>query len=448
MIILHYALGFPPYRSGGMTKFCVDLMIQQAKEGHSVALIWPGQIGFINKEVSIKKHNNVSLNNQSVYSFEIINPLPISYDEGISNISMFTANLGKGAYDQLLDFFHPDIIHLHTLMGLHKSFLQSAKERKIRLVFTAHDFFPICPKVTVYRHEAICSCVKSQSECGMCNATALSIRKIKLLQSPLYRDLKDSIIIKKLRKQHRDTYLSGKAEDDKIKSVGTAADYKSLRNYYYSLLKMVDIIHYNSNVTKNVYESVFNFPNNRIISITHAHIRDNRKIKNFSKDKLHIRYLGPQSGAKGYFLLREALDDLWSKRQNFCLDIHFVPTEKVPYIQIHDRYSYKDLKKIFDETDVLIAPSILYETFGFTVLEALSYGVPVIISGTVGAKDILTEGSSIVIDSISAKKLSVVLQNLTAEKLRYMNKKIVENQTILQIENMSKIIEKTCYGWQ
>ena len=42
MRILHYALGFPPYRSGGLTKWCVDLMIQQAKEGHCVddALAW------------------------------------------------------------------------------------------------------------------------------------------------------------------------------------------------------------------------------------------------------------------------------------------------------------------------------------------------------------------------------------------------------------------------
>ena len=60
-----------------------------------------------------------------------------------------------------------------------------------------------------------------------------------------------------------------------------------------------------------------------------------------------------------------------------------------PYMNAHERYNYDDLQTIFENTDVLIAPSILYETFGFTVLEALSYGVPVIISGNVGAKDIL-----------------------------------------------------------
>ena len=102
-----------------------------------------------------------------------------------------------------------------------------------------------------------------------------------------------------------------------------------------------------------------------------------------------------------FFLLKAALDELWGKRQNFCLDIHFTPTEMSPYIKVHERYSYKDLREIFDETDVLVAPSIWHETFGFTVLEALSYGVPAVISGTVGAKDILVDGAGIVIEDIN-----------------------------------------------
>ena len=74
MKILHYALGFPPYRSGGLTKLCVDLMVQQAKEGHTAAMLWPGQMGFVNKKVTIRKHKNVKLKGQDILSFEVINP--------------------------------------------------------------------------------------------------------------------------------------------------------------------------------------------------------------------------------------------------------------------------------------------------------------------------------------------------------------------------------------
>lgn len=446
MRILHYALGFPPYRSGGLTKLCVDLMVQQAKEEHTVAMLWPGQMRFVNQEVAIKKHENVKLSSQDILSFEVINPLPVSFDEGIADIAAFTKNVGAEVYRRLLDNFRPDVIHVHTLMGLHKSFLEAAKNKKIRLVFTAHDFFPICPKVTMFRHGALCDCVQTCENCGICNATALSLNKIRILQSPAYRELKDSSIVKKLRKQHRDGYLSEATADDTADPVGTADDYKKLRNYYYSLLKLMDMVHYNSSVTKKVYESVFDLPNSCIVVITHSDIKDNRKVKDYSSDCLHIRYLGPQSGAKGYQLLKSALDKLWDMQQNFFLDVHFEPMESAPYIKSHERYSYAELEKIFDETDVLVAPSIWYETFGFTVLEALSYGVPVIISGNVGAKDILVQGAGVVIENIDAQKLFTILQNITPDKLRAMNEIIVEKQTIMQIEDMSRQIETSCYG--
>ena len=135
-------------------------------------------------------------------------------------------------------------------------------------------------------------------------------------------------------------------------------------------------------------------------------------------------------------------------QQRFCLDVHFVPMESAPYIKSHDRYSYAELERIFDETDILVAPSICYETFGFTVLEALSYGVPVIISGNVGAKDILVDGAGIVIEDIEAEKLCEILQGLTRQKLELMNKVIVESQPIMRMEDMSRQIEKECYGWK
>lgn len=448
MKILHYALGFPPYRSGGLTKLCVDLMVQQAKEGHTVAMLWPGQMGFVKQEVAIKKRENVKLSGQDILSFEVINPLPVSFDEGIADIAAFTRDVEAEGYRRLLDNFQPDMIHVHTLMGLHKSFLEAAKNKKIRLVFTAHDFFPICPKVTMFRHGAVCDSAQNCENCGVCNATALSLNKIRILQSPLYRVLKDSRIVKRLRKQHRDGYLSESTANDTAAPVGTADDYKKLRNYYYSLLKLMDMIHYNSSVTKKVYESVFNLPNSCIVVITHSDIEDNRKVKDYSNDCLRIRYLGPQSGAKGYPLLKSALDKLWKVQQGFCLDVHFVPMEPAPYIKSHERYSYTELEKIFDETDVLVAPSIWYETFGFTVLEALSYGVPVIISGNVGAKDILVQGAGVVIENIDVQGLFSTLQNVTWSQLESMNKTIVEKQTIMQIEDMSRQIEVSCYGWK
>ena len=73
-------------------------------------------------------------------------------------------------------------------------------------------------------------------------------------------------------------------------------------------------------------------------------------------------------------------------------------------------FSQPELKDIFSNADVLVAPSVWYETFGFTVLEALSYGVPVIVSDHVGAKDIVGEGG-ILFKSNEYTQLKVTISN-------------------------------------
>ena len=88
MNILHYALGFPPYRTGGLTKYAIDLAREQVMEGHNVSLIWPGEIKLIGKKNKIRKRSLVL----GINSFEIINPLPVSYDEGIVDIRDYQSN--------------------------------------------------------------------------------------------------------------------------------------------------------------------------------------------------------------------------------------------------------------------------------------------------------------------------------------------------------------------
>ena len=42
MRILHYALGFPPWRTGGLTKYCVDLMLTQKNRDMKSHYYGPG----------------------------------------------------------------------------------------------------------------------------------------------------------------------------------------------------------------------------------------------------------------------------------------------------------------------------------------------------------------------------------------------------------------------
>jgi hypothetical protein len=280
----------------------MDLMSQQSSEGNDVALLWPGEIKLLNHKTRIKYCGKIN----DIASFEIKNPLPISYDEGIVNIDRFTQSGCAIAYKELLGDWKPDVIHIHTLMGLHKEFIIAAKQCGIRLVFSAHDFFPICPKITMFRHNQVCASIGSCDECPECNMTAFAMWKGWILQHPLYMKMKDSSVVKKMRKKHRDSFLSGEIPGIANKSNLSAnkpVDYKQLRGYYRQLLNMMDCLHFNSNLTRHVYETYLGTFPSQTIAITHLDIKDNRQKKTFNK-RLQLAYLGPQGGAKGFFFLR------------------------------------------------------------------------------------------------------------------------------------------------
>lgn len=448
MNILHYSLGFPPYRTGGLTKFCMDLMEKQCELGHSVSLLWPGKIGLFNKKVKVVEREAFRMNKAIIFNYELINPLPISYDEGVYETCAFMKKVSEEPYRIFLKELKPQVIHIHTFMGIHKEFLTVAKELSIKLVFTTHDFFPMCPKVTLFRNNRICSSILNCSECNLCNSSALSKEKIFLLQSPIYRYLKDSLIAKYFRRRHRNIYFKDQVDGSKKEfERGIPQDYKLLREYYHSMLQVIDCIHYNSSISNYVYNKVFDrLPKGVICPISHSNIKNNKKIKRFDRDEIRIRYLGQPNGAKGYFILKSALDRL-SKTENFNykLFIHFTPPKKEDYMVIEQPFDSSQLGFIFENTDILIAPSIWYETFGYTVLEAISFGVPVIISGTIGAKDILNENSGIKIDNINTNKLFRVLNDLKKEDLICINKNIVQNQEIFTHNQMVKILYEKCY---
>ena len=412
MRILHYALGFPPYRTGGLTKYCTDLMLEQAEQGNEVSLLWPGEMRILAKKTEIKKRKTWN----GIGSFEIINPLPVPLDEGIADIDAYTKAVDEGTYEEFLKAHKPDAIHIHSLMGLHKELLMAAHKLGIRTIFTSHDYFGICPKVTLYHDGAVCDDDHDCSDCVRCNQTALGLKKITVLQSPIYRKVKDTAIVKAMRKRHRQEFFDDAADtmNEVVEMGKDASDYRKLRLYYVSMLEMMDVIHFNSSVSKKVYERYIQPKSSAVISITHRDIQDHRHLKDFQHEKLRITYLGPAKPFKGFHFLIGVLDRLWEKKtQNFELHLYSETPVNRPYItHKQNGYPYSQLEEIFDTTDLLVVPSQWYETFGFTVLEALSYGVPVYVSDMVGAQDLVRNiDEKFVFHDFSLKELDVVRFN-------------------------------------
>lgn len=381
MYILHYSIGFPPYRNGGLVKFCMDLMTYQKNGGHSVGMIWPGKFGLINKKTKIKKSEN-----DGFLSFEIINPLPVSICNGINDYDLFTKAIDMTVFIDFLKKERPDVIHIHTLMGLPKEFLKATKDLGIKTIYTTHDYFGLCPTGHLFYKNKICQ-NNDFSNCAHCNSNAFSFKKMLLMQSKFYQKFSNSKIMKKIR-----NILRGNNEkiSEEIE-ITNNCNYERLKKFYTEMFDDIDVIHCNSSISYKVFSHYYSDAKLIKQNITHLDIVDRRLEKKFNESKmLNLLFLGPEVDSKGFSFIIENLDKVYAKKQNFKLYIYSRDNfAERDYIVKNGKYAYSDLPNIYQNIDLLLAPSQWYETFGFIVLEAYNHGTPSLITHNVGSQDIL-----------------------------------------------------------
>ena len=369
-------------------------MRAQVDDAHTVMAFWPGEIRKIGAPPKIKERKSVN----GIINYELINPLPVPLDEGIHDFEAYMNPCDEQVYYLFFQKVKPDVIHIHTLMGMHREFISAANQMKIRTVMTSHDYFGFCPKVNLYRYGECCDDDHECRDCIQCNLAPLSLKKIQLMQSPVYRALKNTTIVKSLRKQHRRKFFSAEKLPDMpdVDVEEEAKKYRKLRAYYVSMYESIDFIHFNSTVAEEVYKRYMVPKDSAVISITHQGIKQHER-KKVEIGKKVILCLAPAKPFKGWNVLKEACDQLWNEGENIELRVYSPVPHIEPYMKVKESgFDHSELAQIMSESDILVAPSIWYETFGFTVLEALSYGVPVIVSDHVGAKDIVGENGIVV----------------------------------------------------
>lgn len=448
MKILHYSLGIPGFRSGGLTQYSIDLMSEQAKIGHKVFLVYPGEItlsrkSFIKKD---KTYNNINV-------YELINPLPVPLTNGVSNPELYYKNMSeeKDNYKKWILKRGIDIVHVHTLMGLPLEFIESIKELGIKIIYTTHDYYGICPKVNLVRCDGkICNNNTDYLSCYNCCKNGLSYKKIIIMQSRLYRHLKNGKIGKKIISKMKKGIVENEFEipkpdniQRKLNNAEIEEKYRLLKSYYESIFRNFDYYHFNSSVTKMVYEKFLKNINGEIISITHSNIKDDRCLKKFDDDKLKIVFLGNDSIHKGLGVLINALKDIDEPLSSkWTLDIWGVDGKpNIDNISYNGKYDHSMIKEIFNKSDLLVIPSICYETFGFIGLEAYSNAMPILTTNTVGFNDLIkNEITGFIVDnnleSIKNKIISLITEK---KQLEFVNKNICDMNFDLK---MSKHIEE------
>jgi glycosyltransferase involved in cell wall biosynthesis len=85
-------------------------------------------------------------------------------------------------------------------------------------------------------------------------------------------------------------------------------------------------------------------------------------------------------------------------------------------VRLRGAYSYADLPKILAGLDVLVVPSIWWETFGLTAREGALAGVPVVVADVGGLHDVVKSGLALGFRAGDAEDLARVLRRLIEDK--------------------------------
>lgn len=200
----------------------------------------------------------------------------------------------------------------------------------------------------------------------------------------------------------------------------TMSGYQKLLDYYKECFGLVDCFHFNSETSRKVYEDYLSHIRGEVVSITHNGIKDHRQSKDFSHEVLHIGFIGNSTPYKGLPLLISTLESL-GESDSWDLSVWGGGVGKHPSLPVFykGKFGPFTIADVYDSMDVLVVPSIWKETFSLVTLEALSYGVPVIVSNNVGAQDIV-------------KQYNPSFVYHSEDELKCLLKEILEDRNMLQ----------------
>ena len=174
-----------------------------------------------------------------------------------------------------------------------------------------------------------------------------------------------------------------------------AEKFEELLEMYRRLFLMVDAFHFNSQNTADVYRRYLEIPEkSKVIPITHSDIDDHRKQRKYDERVLTLGFIGSEAPFKGLPMLKDVIGKLNEAgyKERVRLNVYGGRVgldDSLNNVFYKGKFASSKMAHVFDDMDILVVPSICYETFSFVTLEALSFGTVVIVSDKVGAKDLV-----------------------------------------------------------
>ena len=199
----------------------------------------------------------------------------------------------------------------------------------------------------------------------------------------------------------------------------------------------------------NTYKNVVFLPNGVEDSYDEQSFR--KYIENKSFEAINVLYLSNMIKEKGYFEVLKLASSCKDKNYHF----HFAggwksaddekeffdfvrENELESTVTFHGFVNGAQKKELFEKSQILIFPTrYKLESFGLVIIEAFSYGVPVLSTDEGSIPFIIDEKSGVVIDDVeklSAAFSEALTRFINAGTAKYCRKRYLENFSLEQFE--------------
>ncbi|MFT7616461.1 MAG: glycosyltransferase involved in cell wall biosynthesis [Planctomycetota bacterium] len=300
------------------------------------------------------------------------------------------------ALSQELDSFEPDIVHIHHLTGLSTTIVDEIKSRGLPVVFSLHDFWMTCPRgQRLHPDGDICEVI-DRTRCHSCLSAlwpgwfedlpphAKSSPILDVWEKEMNRVLGQSDVLLTPSAFHRDRMIETSGIDPR---------------------KFVALAHgLDHDMFSNTNDPA---PTPRVIG-----------------------YIGSVIPTKGVHVLIEAFKQLegdfelqvwghapnWHEKGDYLAELKALAGNSGK-VHFRGHYDNSAVPEILSRIDILVVPSLWWETFSLTIREAMLAGVPVIASDLGAMREAIAGNSAgLVFDPSSPGALARSIMRLVNER--------------------------------
>lgn len=424
MRILHVGWGFSPWRSGGLIQYAEDLMAAQVRSGHEVAYFFSGRHYPRLSGPRLKRWRRDGVAMYEVINSSIVSGLELGTSDPEGELDEPRVEAG---FARVLAEFDPDVVHIQELLCLPSALVDVARGAGVGTVMTLQDYFPLCPTLRLIDADgAICTRLDVGGDCVARNVDAPTSATPFIVDTLKFevRRLRDTFhvsprvnfgVINPLMRRFYDWALrnteppfdpSRDRPPSAPENPRLAAAFQRRRDVNVKRLGRVDRLVAQSERVAEIYRDR-GVSNDSLASLrlTLPHIEQLRP-RVLAEPPVPITFAtlgGCASPTKGSQVVVDALEALRERGLEGRFRLHvwgFVHESARDCLAGYDGaetlgpYGRDSLDAVLDAVDVGLMPSMWEEAFGYTGVEMLAKGVPLVANALGGMVEYAIEGES------------------------------------------------------